>query len=420
MYIDEDTKQKLLDLSIEEVAEALGIRVRRHQALCLLHDDHHPSMAFMPKTNRWKCYVCNVWGNNIDLVQKYYNLNFVDSCLWLANKFNIVIDEGSVRNIKVQPRVAPVKKQPETVQIDTEILQTLIDNLSLTPAAKHFLFEERMYSSSVAESLHLCSADNDQEIMNILLARFSEQRLLQSGLAFKFKGVWKPYFNTPCLFFPYFDETGKLETLQARYLGNPEEHQRFQFPRGSKTSIFNLPILSTLKSDDTLFISEGVTDCIALLSTGKNAIAIPSASTLKPSQLETIVKRPLGMYPDNDEPGERLYSQIADLVDSHEGKLLKLQLPEGCKDYSVYYKQLVEQDDMVRNPLFHRLQKVRWQLAQENKVPVFLIATNRTLREMVEQRPQNKEALCCIYGMAAKKIEHFGDAFLEALSIKEQ
>jgi len=416
MIIDEETKKRLIELPIEDVAAELGIQVRRHRALCFMHDDHHPSLAFMPSSNRWKCFVCDVWGNTIDLVQRYNNINFVDSCLWLARHFNIEIKDAPYREDVVKPRPAVVQKKEAQVVLDKEMLQVLVERLTLTDKAKQFFYEERKYSPEVIDSLGIRSADSDAEIINILIARFPTYRILQSGLAYLKQGQWHCYFNTPCIFFPYYDEQGQLETLQARYLGNPEEHQRFQFPRGSKTSIFNLPVLSQLKDDEILFISEGVTDCIALLSSGKKAIAVPSASTLKPEQLKSVVSHPLGMYPDNDEPGERLFSQIEALVAQNNGRIFRLQLPDGCKDYSVYYRQLIEQNDLISNPLYPKLREVRWQLAKQYKKPVFIVASNRTLREMVEQRPTNREALRCIYGMGVKNIEIYGEAFLKVIN----
>ena len=41
----------------------------------------------------------------------------------------------------------------------------------------------------------------------------------------------------------------------------------------------------------------------------------------------------LAMYPDNDEPGERLFLQLQEMLPS----LVRHQLPPGCKDYSDYY-----------------------------------------------------------------------------------
>ena len=90
--ISNSKKQQLLDIPIERVAERLGISVTRHHALCFMHDDHHPSLFFFPSTNRWRCYVCDVWGDNISLVMKFNNQSFLEACSWLAKNFGIDID----------------------------------------------------------------------------------------------------------------------------------------------------------------------------------------------------------------------------------------------------------------------------------------------------------------------------------------
>ena len=45
VYIPKSVIEKLNELSCEEVAEKLGIVVKYHRALCIAHDDHHPSMG---------------------------------------------------------------------------------------------------------------------------------------------------------------------------------------------------------------------------------------------------------------------------------------------------------------------------------------------------------------------------------------
>lgn len=49
MRIPEDIVTRLNELSIESVAEKLGIDVKRHKALCFMHDDHTPSLKFTPR-----------------------------------------------------------------------------------------------------------------------------------------------------------------------------------------------------------------------------------------------------------------------------------------------------------------------------------------------------------------------------------
>lgn len=342
IWIDDITKQKLLDINIEDVARELGINVSRHIALCFMHDDHHPSLHFWPKSNTWKCFVCDIGGNNISLVQQKLNLSFVDSCVWLADRFNILIpDSPNISSIESKIIVRePIKKNTQIEDkrtTDIEILEYLIKNLYLTETGKHFLFQDRHYDPSVIKTLRICSADNDEQIMRILNAKFTMQRLKESGMIRLTNEGVKPYFNTPCVFFPYYNGEGELQTIQARYLGNPDSHPRFQFPLGSKTCAFNLQILKSLKDNEILYISEGVTDCIALLSSGNKAIAVPSASTLNALAIKDVVKHPIMMFPDKDEPGEKLFLKLANKIQDAGGYITRRELPGGCKDYSDYY-----------------------------------------------------------------------------------
>ena len=45
-YIDSNTLSKLRAISILEVADELGMGLRYHNALCISHNDTHPSLHF--------------------------------------------------------------------------------------------------------------------------------------------------------------------------------------------------------------------------------------------------------------------------------------------------------------------------------------------------------------------------------------
>ena len=104
-------------------------------------------------------------------------------------------------------------------------------------------------------------------------------------------------------------------------------------------SIYNLPVLKRLRPGEALWITEGCSDCWAMLSAGHKAVAIPSATLLKPRDvalLEALSKEretTFHMYPDRDEPGERLFLQLRDLLPNLEHH----QLPPDCKDYAEYF-----------------------------------------------------------------------------------
>ena len=89
--IDKVMIEKLRSLPIEQVADALGMGLRWHNAICPFHNDSHPSLHFSTSHNTYHCYVCGKHGGTIDLVMHRMNLNFHDSSCWLAQAFGLYI-----------------------------------------------------------------------------------------------------------------------------------------------------------------------------------------------------------------------------------------------------------------------------------------------------------------------------------------
>ena len=153
------------------------------------------------------------------------------------------------------------------------------------------------------------------------------------------------YFYTPCLLFPYYEQDNSLVGIQSRYLGEKKEAPRFQFLSSQKTRLFNLPILNKLKRGDKLYISEGITDCLAMLSSGLNAVAIPSATIQPLEDLILLKNYDLHMYPDQDEAGQRALMDLRRFFVNNYSTVKAEKLPEGVKDYCEYYISTQVADD---------------------------------------------------------------------------
>lgn len=65
--------------------------------------------------------------------------------------------------------------------------------------------------------------------------------------------------------------------------------------------------------------------------------------------------------------------------------------------------------------LYARLRALRKRLADERRVPPYVVFSDKTLRAMVEARPRDEEGLAEVYGVGAAKLEKYGPAFLAAL-----
>jgi DNA primase len=318
--------QKLQDLPIESVADALGLEVRRHKCLCPFHDDSHPSLTFSASRNRYRCYVCDARGGTIDLVMNTQHWTFYDSCKWLADKFDVYINEFSnsqildIKKLETRNLKRETKKAVEQ-PLDLHYLEGLVAHPYLSPEAEEFLISQRHIDPRVVKWLGLSSISSPVPM---------------SGNP---NATW---FNAPSILIPYRDVEGHLLSVQARYLGKEKDIPRFQFPKGSRCSIYNLPTLKLLTSGEPLFVTEGCSDCWSMLSAGHKAIAIPSATALKESDLKVLENHVVHIYPDQDRAGEALYDRLVHASLKYSFTLVRHQLPPDCKDFSdLYLKSLI-------------------------------------------------------------------------------
>ncbi len=76
-------------------------------------------------------------------------------------------------------------------------------------------------------------------------------------------------------------------------------------------------------------------------------------------------------------------------------------------------KALVSDEDA---PLLSALKAKRRALAEAARVPAYVVFTDRTLIEMAETRPATLDQMARVSGVGAKKLERYGDAFLEVVN----
>lgn len=349
--------QKLRELDILQVADLLGMGLRNKRALCIHHDDHHPSLAFNVKKNTCHCYSCGFSADTIGLVRERLNLGFSEACRWLADHFDVYIGDekygnsakygksvkygnaaryadkcadkkvltasdrrmASLRAHFAETHVSHGHVAPSSV--DVEFYQQMFRQMHLSESGRRFLFEERLLSP---EALKVCQIVSTEQ--SVCMAR-----------------VGRGVFDGPSLIFPYFDQEGRLVSVQSRYLGKKKEIPRFKFAPGSHRMIYGLDRLKDYPPDEPLLITEGPSDCWTALTLGIHAIAIPSATLFDRRFQGLLAGRNLHIFPDQDEAGLSLYFELKKALPS----LVYHQLPEGCKDLSEYYLKLRRRDGMT-------------------------------------------------------------------------
>ena len=291
--------QKLRDLPIESVAERLGLAVSRHKSLCPFHDDHHASLSFSVRRNTFRCFACGASGGTIDLVMRCLGKPFTEACHWLADGHGVILATR-------QPCAPSGKTDGGDKAFDAARYGRYFEHPWLNEAARQFLFGERRIDPRVVSWCRLTS--------------------------------WTDRRGVPWLQIPYYDTDRRLTGIQNRNLVRGAQ-PRFRFPAGSKCGIYNLPVVRLLRPGESLYITEGCSDCWAMLSAGHKAVAIPSATLLGSRDKELLadigarLKTEFHMYPDSDAPGERLFLELRQVLPG----LVRHRLPQGCKDFSEWY-----------------------------------------------------------------------------------
>lgn len=62
---------------------------------------------------------------------------------------------------------------------------------------------------------------------------------------------------------------------------------------------------------------------------------------------------------------------------------------------------------------FEQLRALRLEIAKENGIPPYVVFSDKTLKEMAEKLPQDKEAMLDVSGVGEVKFDRYGKAFLE-------
>jgi hypothetical protein len=83
-YFADEIKQRV---TAREAAERYGVDINsRGKALCVWHNDRHPSLSF--KGGMCKCFACGKGGSCIDVTMTLFGLPFIGAIEKLNNDFN--------------------------------------------------------------------------------------------------------------------------------------------------------------------------------------------------------------------------------------------------------------------------------------------------------------------------------------------
>ena len=82
---------------------------------------------------------------------------------------------------------------------------------------------------------------------------------------------------------------------------------------------------------------------------------------------------------------------------------------------AVCRKVTIQQKAKTDDTLFAVLRQLRKEIADRDNMPPYIVFSDATLREMSEKSPRNKQSFLRVNGVGEKKMERYGEEFLQAI-----
>lgn len=336
-----ETITKIKGLSITQVAEKLGLIIVKKKALCFGHDDRTPSLNFDEKKGRYKCYVCDVKGDVIGLVEANLKLTFLDACNWLINEFQLVVTESYKpfqfkRSNRVIRYIPPVVES--TFQPNPEIYEWFIKQLKISDTGLNYLTINRGFSKETIEELEIKDMDNPADVFNKLKEEWGTEALIKCGLC-KIgddnvtKNIWWDYV----IIFPFTDLNYRIRYLQGRRLNLNKIPSKYINLSQIQPYIYNIHSLTEMSDGDQLYICEGVPDTITAMHLGLKAIGILGANSFNLELVTMLMNYRIGVIPDADAGGQTFLNNVRKAFDSKGKTVQKYSIPKPFNDLNEYF-----------------------------------------------------------------------------------
>jgi DNA primase catalytic core len=160
---EEEIARLKREVSIERLAEARGIKLKRHGAdligLCPFHEDRSPSLVLSPQKNLWNCLgACGKGGSVIDWVMRAEGVSFRHAVELLKQEHLPLATSPTGPPPKKSTTVKLPPLAEHTID-DKRLLESVVqhyhETLKETPEAQQYLVKRGLESSEMVEQFRL-------------------------------------------------------------------------------------------------------------------------------------------------------------------------------------------------------------------------------------------------------------------------
>ena len=349
--ITKDTIEKVRDVA--RVEEVIGdvVRLKRRgvnmMGLCPFHNEKTPSFVVSPAKGIYKCFGCGKSGDSINFVIDHEKLTYPEAIRFLANRYNIEIEE-----IKVSEEQKQEQSLRESLYIALQFAQEWFAKQMWETedgkAIAYSYFKERGFIDETIRQFGLgySASTSDGFLKDAEKQAFSREVLKAAGLVGEKDGRWYDFFRERVMF-PIHNVMGKVIGFGGRIMvSNPKVGKYVNTP---ETEVYNkskslygiFQAKNEIRRLDNALLVEGYTDVISFHQAGiKNTVA-SSGTSLTVEQVKLIKRftENVTIIYDGDAAGIKAAIRGLDIV-LEEGLNVKVVLLPDGNDPDSYVRKM--------------------------------------------------------------------------------
>ena len=283
---------------LDVVGEFVKLKKRgaNYLGLCPFHGEKSPSFTVSPTKEIYKCFGCGKSGNSITFLMEHEKYSYVEALRWLANRYNIEIEETQVTDEIKQERL-------------------VADSLHIINSFAQQFFTQQLFQTEEGQSIGL-SYLQERGFNRQVLEKFQVGYNPQSGNAFT-KAALEKQFNPELLvktgltafrnneyvdnyrgriIFPVHNVSGKIIGFGARVIGKADKAPKYiNTPENeiySKSRILYGSYFArqSIDKNDECLLVEGYTDVVSLSQAGIENVVASGGTSLTTEQLRLVKK----------------------------------------------------------------------------------------------------------------------------------
>lgn len=349
--ITQNTIQQIL--SRIDILEVIGgfVRLKRRGAnylgLCPFHNEKTPSFTVSPSKEIFKCFGCGKSGNTISFLMEHEKLSYVEALKWLANKYNIEIEET-----EASPEQKIQQQTSESLFIINQFAQQFYSKILFeTEEGKDIgltYLKERGFTEDIIKKFGLGYAPDskDRFAKEAISKQFNPELLQKSGLVVNRNEQLADNYRDRIIF-PVHNNSGKVIGFGARLIKSTDRAPKYINTPENELYIKSKILYGTYfarhaidKADECLLV-EGYTDVISLHQAGIENVVASGGTSLTQDQLRLIKKytKNLTIIYDGDPAGVKAALRGLDMA-LEESLNVKLVLIPGKEDPDSYVQKV--------------------------------------------------------------------------------